>query len=207
MMAVRLFEQREEVLERFQEKFRYILVDEYQDVNYAQYRLLTLLAEKRKNICVVGDDDQSVYAFRGADVTIILQFEKDYPDAKVLKLEQNYRSTKTILDAAHGVVSWNVGRKDKKLWTENEPGPPIVRREAENEQEEAVFVVRKIWEAVRSGNRKYSDFAILYRTNAQSRVFEEVFLNFATPYRIVGGVRFYERREVKDILAYLRVIH
>ena len=207
MQAVRLFQLKPEVLETFQNRFRYILVDEYQDVNYAQYLLLKLLAEKSRNLCVVGDDDQSIYAFRGADVSLILQFERDYPDAKVVKLEQNYRSTRTILDAAHGVVSRNVGRKEKKLWTEKEPGPPIVRREAENEQEEAVFVVRKIWEAVRSENRKYGDFAILYRTNAQSRVFEEVFLNFSTPYRIIGGVRFYERREVKDILAYLRVIH
>ncbi len=207
MQAVRLFQLKPEVLETFQNRIRYILVDEYQDVNYAQYLLLKLLAQNHRNLCVVGDDDQSIYAFRGADVSLILQFERDYPDAKVVKLEQNYRSTKTILDAAHGVVSRNVGRKDKKLWTEKEPGPPIVRREAENEQEEAVFVVRKIWEAVRSENRKYGDFAILYRTNAQSRVFEEVFLNFSTPYRIIGGVRFYERREVKDVLAYLRVIH
>ena len=207
MQTVRLLQLKPEVLEALQNRIRHVLVDEYQDVNYAQYLLLKLLAQTHRNLCVVGDDDQSIYAFRGADVSLILQFERDYPDARVIKLEQNYRSTKTILDAAHGVVSWNVGRKEKKLWTENEPGPPIVRREAENEQEEAVFVVRRIWEAVRSGSRKYGDFAILYRTNAQSRVFEEVFLNFSTPYRIIGGVRFYERREVKDILAYLRVIH
>ena len=207
MHTVRLLQLRAEVLETLQNRFRYVLVDEYQDVNYSQYVLLKLLAEKHHNLCVVGDDDQSIYAFRGADVSLILQFERDYPEAKVIKLEQNYRSTKTILEAAHGVVSGNVGRKPKKLWTENVEGTPIARREAENEQEEAVYVVRRIWEAVRAGNRKYSDFAILYRTNAQSRAFEEVFLNFSTPYRIIGGVRFYERREVKDVLAYLRVIH
>ncbi len=206
MMAVRLFEQRPEVLEGYQRRFRYILVDEYQDVNYAQYVLLKLLAGHSKNLAVVGDDDQSIYQFRGADVGLILQFEHDYPQAHVVKLEQNYRSTKTILEAAHGVVSSNRSRKEKKLWTENEEGVPIVRKEAENEQEEAVFVVQKVWEAVRSSKRKYGDFAVLYRTNAQSRAFEEVFLNFSVPYRIVGGVRFYERKEVKDILAYLRVI-
>lgn len=207
MMAVRLFQQRPDVLEGFQNRCRYILVDEYQDVNYAQYVLLKLLSQKYQNLCVVGDDDQSVYAFRGADVSLILQFEKDFPQARVVKLEQNYRSTKNILEAAYGVVSQNRGRKEKKLWTENEQGGPIVHREAENEILEAEFVVQKLWEGVRSGARKHSDYAILYRTNAQSRAFEEMFLNWATPYRIVGGVRFYERKEVKDILAYLRVIH
>jgi DNA helicase-2/ATP-dependent DNA helicase PcrA len=206
MMAVRLFEQRSDVLERYQERFRYIMVDEYQDVNYAQYKLLKLLAEKHHNICVVGDDDQSIYMFRGADVSLILQFEKDYPEAHIVKLEQNYRSTKTILEAAYGVVSQNRSRADKKLWTDNDEGCLLIRKEAENEQEEAVYVVRKIRDEVHAGRRKYGDFAILYRTNAQSRIFEEVFMNFTTPYRIIGGVRFYERKEVKDILAYLRVI-
>jgi len=207
MTAVRLFQQRPEVLERWQGRFRYIMVDEYQDVNYAQYVLLKLLAEKHHNLCVVGDDDQSIYLFRGADVGLILKFEQDYPETKVVKLEQNYRSTKTILDAAYGVVSQNRTRADKRLWTDNADGHPIVKKEAENEQEEAVFVVRKIQEEVLSGRHRYGDFAILYRTNAQSRIFEEVFLNFSTPYKIVGGVRFYERKEVKDIIAYLRVIH
>jgi DNA helicase-2/ATP-dependent DNA helicase PcrA len=207
MTTVRLFQQRPEVLERWQGRFRYIMVDEYQDVNYAQYVLLKLLAEKHHNLCVVGDDDQSIYLFRGADVGLILKFGEDYPETKVIKLEQNYRSTKTILDAAYGVVSQNRTRADKRLWTDNDHGHPIVKKEAENEQEEAVFVVRTIQEEVLSGRRKHGDFAILYRTNAQSRIFEEVFLNFSTPYKIVGGVRFYERKEVKDIIAYLRVIH
>jgi DNA helicase II / ATP-dependent DNA helicase PcrA len=207
MMTVRLFEQRPEVLERYQSRFGYILVDEYQDVNYAQYLLLKHLATKHRNLCVVGDDDQSIYMFRGADVSLILQFEKDYPEAKIVKLEQNYRSTGTILEAAYGVVSQNRSRADKRLWTENPIGESIERKEAENEQEEAVFVVQKIREAVLAGKRRYSDFAVLYRTNAQSRMFEEVFLNFSVPYKIIGGVRFYERREVKDIIAYLRVVH
>lgn len=205
--AVRLFQQRPDILQRYQDRFRYILVDEYQDVNYAQYLLLTLLAAKHRNLCVVGDDDQSIYMFRGADVGLILQFERDYPDARVVKLEQNYRSTGNILDAAHAVVSRNQSRKEKRLWTQNPRGRPLVVKEADNEQDEAEFVVRTIWEAVRERRRQYKDFAVLYRTNAQSRAFEEVFLNFAVPYRIVGGVRFYERREVKDIVAYLRVVH
>ncbi|MGC8666670.1 MAG: DNA helicase PcrA [Chthonomonadales bacterium] len=205
--AVRLFQQRPDILQRYQERFRYILVDEYQDVNYAQYLLLTLLAAKHRNLCVVGDDDQSIYMFRGADVGLILQFERDYPDARVVKLEQNYRSTGTILDAAHAVVSRNQSRKDKRLWTNNPRGCPLTVKEADNEQDEAEFVVRTIWDAVRARRRTYGDFAVLYRTNAQSRAFEEVFLTFRVPYRIVGGVRFYERKEVKDIVAYLRVLH
>lgn len=207
MVTVRLFQQRPEVLERYQSRFRYLLVDEYQDVNYAQYLFLKLLAEKHRNLCVVGDDDQSVYGWRGADVGLILQFEKDYPDTHTIKLEQNYRSTQTILNAAYGVVSKNRTRADKKLWTENIEGSPLNRQEAENEQEEAVYVVRRIREEVLSGKRKYGDYAILYRTNAQSRIFEEVFMNFTIPYKIVGGVRFYERKEVKDIIAYLRVLY
>src|SRR5258708_164588 len=149
MMAVRLLQQRADVLEKYQSRFHYILVDEYQDVNFAQYSLLKSLAAKRKNLCVVGDDDQSIYAFRGANVELILQFEVDYPEAHVIKLEQNYRSTKNILEAAHGVVSANAARKEKKLWTENVDGETLTIKEAENEQEEAVFGVRKIWDAVR----------------------------------------------------------
>ncbi len=205
--TVRLLETSAETLERLQNRFHYLLVDEYQDVNQAQYTLLKLLAQKRKNLCVVGDDDQSIYLFRGANVELILQFEHDYPEAQVLKLEQNYRSTKTILEAAHGVVRHNRGRKDKKLWTENDTGSPLLRYEAENEQEEAVWIAQTMRREVQEGRRKWSDFAVLYRTNAQSRIFEEVFLNWSTPHRIVGGLRFYERREIKDIVAYLRVIH
>jgi DNA helicase-2/ATP-dependent DNA helicase PcrA len=206
MMTVRLFEQRPEALERYQSRFKYILVDEYQDVNYVQYRFLKLLAHKHRNLCVVGDDDQSIYMFRGADVSLMLQFERDYPEARVIKLEQNYRSTQTILDAAYEVVSRNPTRKEKRLWTENDSGRPLQRAELANEQEEAVYVLRKIQEETLSGRRRYRDFAVLYRTNAQSRIFEEVFVNFRTPYKIVGGVRFYERKEIKDLIAYLRVI-
>lgn len=207
MVTVRLFEQCPDVLARYQERFRYILVDEYQDVNFAQYRLLRLLADRYRNLCVVGDDDQSIFLFRGADVSLMLRFEQDYPEAKVIKLEQNYRSTRVILDAAHGVVSHNRTRKPKRLWTQNADGVLLHREEADNERDEAAFVARKVYEATRYGQRRYRDFAILYRTNAQSRVFEEVFLQFGIPYRIVGGLRFYERKEVKDILAYLRILH
>jgi len=205
--AVRLLRERADVLERLQDRYRYILVDEYQDVNQVQYAFLSLLAAKRRNLCVVGDDDQSVYGWRGADVGLILKFEFDYPDAKLLKLEQNYRSTKTILEAAYGVVRHNKGRKDKKLWTDNDHGSPITQYEAMNEQEEAVWIAQKMRDVIKLGGRKWSDFAILYRTNAQSRVLEDVLRNWYTPYKIVGGVRFYERKEVKDVMAYLRVIH
>jgi DNA helicase II / ATP-dependent DNA helicase PcrA len=204
--AVQLLEARPEVLERLQNRYRYILVDEYQDVNHVQYMLLKHLAIKYQNIAVVGDDDQSVYGWRGADVRLILQFEHDYPDATVLKLEQNYRSTKTILDAAYGVVRNNKGRKDKKLWTENEEGVPLVLHEAENEQEEAAYIAQRVRQAVKEGGQKWSNYAVLYRTNAQSRVLEEMFRNWYIPHKIVGGVRFYERKEIKDIMAYLRVI-
>lgn len=207
--AVRLLEESDEVRMRLQERFRYILVDEYQDVNHVQYMLLKHLADKYRNLCVVGDDDQSIYLFRGADVGLILQFEHNYPEAKVLKLEQNYRSTQNILTAAYEVVRHNRGRKDKKLWTENSEGGLLQRFEAENEQEEAVWIARTIREAVLAGRRKWSDFAILYRTNAQSRILEEVFVNWGLGqrYRIVGGVRFYERKEIKDVMAYLRVVY
>ncbi len=206
MTTVRLFEERHDVVEQYQNRLHYLLVDEYQDVNYAQYLLLKHLAEARKNLCVVGDDDQSIYMFRGAEVGLMLRFEKDYPGAKVIKLEQNYRSTKRILQAAHAVVTNNPGRKDKELWTENPEGAPLRVQELANEQEEAYWVVQSIREEVRFGRRTYGDFAILYRTNAQSRALEEVFMTFATPYRIVGGVRFYERKEIKDLVAYLRVV-
>ena len=207
MFAVRLLEQREDVREAYQKKFRYVLVDEYQDVNHAQYRLTQILSDANRNICVVGDDDQSVYGWRGADVKIILRFERDYPEARVVKLEQNYRSTQTILDAAYHVVRNNRSRKEKRLWTENEAGDSIRVFEAMNEQEEAVYIATTIKGAVEKKKRHRSDFAVLYRTNAQSRVLEEVFINYQIPYKIVGGVRFYERREIKDLLAYLRLVY
>lgn len=205
LRAVRLLETDAAALDRYQSRFQYVLVDEYQDVNQAQYRFLRLLTSRERNLCVVGDDDQSIYMFRGADVSIILQFERDYPDARVIKLEQNYRSTGAILDAAHAVVSNNRSRQPKRLWTDRGRGALLVRHEAESEQDEALFVLRRIVEGLSSGRRP-GDYAILYRTNAQSRIFEEAFLAFRTPYRIVGGVRFYERREIKDVLAYLRVL-
>lgn len=204
--SVRMLQQREDIRERYQSKFRYVLVDEYQDVNHAQYKLTQLLSGKFNNICVVGDEDQGVYGWRGADIQIILNFEEDYKDAVVIKLEQNYRSTKTILDAAYDVISKNKGRKDKKLWTENEEGEAVRLFEAINEQEEAVYLATVIREAL-EGGRKLSDFAVLYRTNAQSRVLEEVFINYRLPYRIIGGLRFYERKEIKDLIAYLRLIN
>ncbi|MCX6369240.1 MAG: DNA helicase PcrA [Armatimonadetes bacterium] len=205
--SVRMLQQREDIRERYQSKFRYVLVDEYQDVNHAQYKLTQLLSGGNNNLCVVGDDDQGVYGWRGADIQIILDFEKDYPDAKIIKLEQNYRSTKTILDTSYDVISKNKGRKDKKLWTDNNEGEAIRLLEAINEQEEAVYVATVIREAVDSGERKLSDYAVLYRTNAQSRMLEEVFINHRIPYTIIGGVRFYERKEIKDLIAYLKVIH
>ncbi len=206
MKTVRLMEQRTDALQYYQDRLNYLLVDEYQDVNYAQYMLLKLLASARKNLCVVGDDDQSIYAFRGADVSLILRFEKDFPEARIIKLEQNYRSTSLILEAAHHVVSKNSDRADKRLWTANEGGRPPVLHESENEQEEALYVALQISQKISRENRKYRDFAVLYRTNAQSRSFEEVFFNFGIPYRLIGGIRFYERKEVKDIISYLRVI-
>jgi DNA helicase-2/ATP-dependent DNA helicase PcrA len=194
------------VLQYYQRKFQYIHVDEYQDTNKSQYLLVKMLAERFKNLCVVGDSDQSIYRWRGADIQNILSFEKDYPNAKVILLEQNYRSTKRILQAANAVIENNMQRKPKKLWTENEEGNKIVYYEAMTEVDEAQFVVGKIKEYVDLGKRSYSDFAILYRTNAQSRVMEEMLLKANIPYKIVGGMKFYDRKEIKDILAYLRVI-
>ncbi|MDP1846023.1 MAG: UvrD-helicase domain-containing protein [Candidatus Moranbacteria bacterium] len=204
--AVELFRKFPEVLEKYQNLFRYILVDEYQDTNHAQYVLVNLLSERHRNLCVVGDDWQSVYSFRGADVRNILNFEQDYPEAKVVKLERNYRSTQKILDAAHGIISKNVRRKDKKLWTDQVGGHDIVVYEARDEQEEAQFIVSEIGKIMANGEAGLNDFVVLYRTNAQSRAIEEAFLEAAVPYRVVGGVRFYERREVKDFLAYLRLL-
>lgn len=207
MSCVRLLQQSEDALARYQNRFRHILVDEFQDVNYAQYILVKLLAGERRNVTVVGDDDQSIYMFRGAEVGLMLDFERDYPNSTVVKLEQNYRSTSTILEAAHAVVSNNRGRKPKKLWTAIKGGPLLRRHEAANEQEEAYYVLQWVRDQTRQGQRRLRDYAVLYRTNAQSRPFEEVFINFGLPYRIVGGVRFYERKEIKDVVAYLRVVH
>lgn len=203
--TVRLFREHPETLEYYQDKFRYIMVDEYQDINLSQYTFIKLLAGKRRNVCCVGDDDQSIYRWRGADVGLILQFEHDYPDAKIFKLEQNYRSTKTILEAAHEVVSRNLSRRDKELWTENAHGRGIDVYEAANEQEEAIHIANAIQNKVNAEGRRYSDFVILYRMNAQSRVFEDVFLSYRVPYVLIGSLRFYERKEIKDVLAYLRL--
>lgn len=206
MLTVIIFRLFPSVLKKYQDRFKYILVDEYQDTNRAQYYLVNLLASKNKNIYVVGDDDQSIYSWRGADIRNILEFEHDYPNAKVIKLEQNYRSTKLILGAANNVVKNNFSRKGKNLWTDNERGKKVFAFEAEDEHNEAEFVVHEINRLIEKRNFKYSDFAIFYRTHAQSRVIEDVFLKRAIPYKIIGGVRFYDRMEIKDITAYLRLI-
>ncbi len=204
--TVELFQKFPKILEKYQNIFRYILIDEYQDTNRAQYVLVNLLARLHRNLCVVGDDWQSIYAFRGADVRNILDFERDYPEAKVIKLEQNYRSTQKILDAAHGVISKNLRRKDKKLWTDSAGGHNVVVYKAADEQDESEFIVREIQRIAKENELNFNEFVVLYRTNAQSRAIEEAFLGAAIPYRVVGGVRFYERREIKDFLAYLRLI-
>lgn len=206
VLTVKIFEEHPEVLEHYQHRFRYVLVDEYQDTNLAQYKLVNMLAQKHRNLCVVGDADQSIYGWRGADIRNILDFERDYPDARVIKLEQNYRSTKVILEAAHKVIKNNVGRKDTRLWTENDEGTPIEFFRARDEHQEAYFVADRIYRMHAEENKPYGDFAVLYRTNAQSRVVEDVFMKHNIPYIIVGGLKFYERKEIKDILAYLRVI-
>ncbi|PTX48893.1 DNA helicase-2/ATP-dependent DNA helicase PcrA [Melghirimyces profundicolus] len=203
--TVRLFQEIPEVLDYYQRKFRYIHVDEYQDTNRVQYVLVRMLAERHRNLCVVGDSDQSIYRFRGADITNILHFERDYPDAEVIKLEQNYRSTQTILNAANEVIAHNTERKPKDLWTHNEEGERVQLFEGENEHEEAYFVADTIVKERKQG-KDYNDFAVLYRTNAQSRVMEEVLMKSNIPYRMVGGLKFYERKEIKDLLAYLRLI-
>ena len=205
MLTVQLFQKHPETLHYYQQKFQYIHVDEYQDTNHAQYRLVAMLAKKFKNICVVGDADQSIYGWRGADMSNILEFEKDYQNAKVVLLEQNYRSTKTILQAANYVIENNVNRKVKKLWTENEEGQAITYYRAQSEQDEGRYVLSQIQSLLRDGYH-YDDFAILYRTNAQSRVMEENLLKSNIPFRLVGGQRFFERLEIKDLLAYLRLI-
>lgn len=204
--TVELFRHDAEVLGNYQERFQYIMVDEYQDTNTAQFELIRLLADKYRNLCVVGDDDQSIYKFRGANIKNILNFEEIYPDAKVIKLEQNYRSTQNILNAANFVIANNMGRKPKSLWTENEEGEKINFQQFDSAFDEADYVVRDIQKRVREGKCSYGDCAILYRTNAQSRLFEERFVVSNTPYRVVGGVNFYARKEIKDLLAYLKTI-
>ncbi len=206
MKTVELFQHNGEILEYYQDRFRYIMVDEYQDTNTVQFKLISILAKKYQNLCVVGDDDQSIYKFRGANIMNILNFEKVFSDAKVIKLEQNYRSTSTILDAANGVIRNNPSRKEKTLWTENGEGDKISFKQFDSGYDEADFVVKDIKQSVDKGNRKYNDYAILYRTNAQSRLFEERFVSANIPYKIVGGVNFYGRREIKDLLAYLKTI-
>lgn len=203
---IRLLGDHPSIRDFYQDQFQYILIDEYQDTNKAQYELVKLLAGKHRNLCVVGDDFQAIYSFRGATFRNILDFERDWPDAKVVKLEQNYRSSQTILAAAQAVIEQNVDRTEKTLWTENPAGSPITVFEAFNELNEIEFVLTEIAALARSERRRPDDFAILYRTNAQSRVIEEQFLKYNVPYKLVGALRFYERKEIKDVLAYLRLI-
>lgn len=206
-LTVELLENVAAVREKYQDQFHYVMIDEYQDTNRAQYRMARVLAAKYRNICVVGDADQSIYGWRGADIQNILDFESDYRDAKVIKLEQNYRSTQKILDAANAVIANNAGRKPKRLWTENPAGDPITCYVAYDERDEAGYIVRTIRHLKEQCGVSYGDVAILYRTNAQSRVIEEMFLKDGIPYAMVGGLKFYERKEIKDMLAYLRVLH
>jgi len=204
--TVELFRNCPDVLDYYQERFRYIMVDEYQDTNTAQFKFISLLAGKYQNLCVVGDDDQSIYKFRGANIGNILNFERVFPEAKVIKLEQNYRSTKMILNAANDVIRNNYGRKAKRLWTENEEGAPIAFRQFMNGFEEAEYIVDDIRRRVREGEADYKNHAILYRTNAQSRLFEEKLIFSNIPYKLIGGINFYARKEIKDLLAYLKTI-
>lgn len=204
-LTVKLFEEFPEILQKYQEKFKYILVDEYQDTDPIQYRLIKLLSSKYKNLCVVGDDAQSIYSFRNADFRNILNFEKDYPEAKIVTLDQNYRSTQNILDAASKLISKNIYQKAKNLWTENQAGPPISIVETLNEKAEAEFIVKKIKEFLKTGY-KLNDVAVFYRTNAQSRALEEAFIRYHISYKLVGAVRFYQRKEIKDLVSYLKFI-
>ncbi|AKU01863.1 DNA helicase PcrA [Streptococcus agalactiae] len=206
MMTLRLFDQNKDVLAYYQQRYQYIHVDEYQDTNHAQYQLVKLLASRFKNICVVGDADQSIYGWRGADMQNILDFEKAYPQAKVVLLEENYRSTKKILQAANNVINHNKNRRPKKLWTQNDEGEQIVYHRANNEQEEAVFVASTIDNIVREQGKNFKDFAVLYRTNAQSRTIEEALLKSNIPYTMVGGTKFYSRKEIRDVIAYLNIL-
>ncbi|MCL2399184.1 MAG: UvrD-helicase domain-containing protein [Defluviitaleaceae bacterium] len=204
--TVEIFENRPEILEKYQNRFQYIMVDEYQDTNNAQYRLILLLAGRKQNLCVVGDDDQSIYAWRGANIQNILNFERDFSKAHIVKLEQNYRSTQTILDAANEVIKYNYNRSDKSLWTDKGSGEKIKIFKASSESDEADFIASTIKESLDNG-AKYSDFGVLYRNNAQSRAIEDRFVMAGLPYRLYGGVRFYERMEIRDVLAYLKAIN
>lgn len=206
-VTIRLLQSNEEVRTKYQERFSHILVDEYQDTNHVQYQLIKILTEKHRNLCVVGDIDQSIYGWRGADVQNILNFEKDYPEAKIVKLEQNYRSTQVILDAANAVIENNQARKPKELWTENQNGLPITYYHATDERDEARFVIEQILRLRQEENIKLGDAAVLYRTNPQSRIFEEMLIKSGLPYVMVGGQKFYDRKEIRDVLAYLRVIY
>ncbi len=206
LKTIELFENNPDVLDYYQKRFEYIMVDEYQDTNKAQYKFISLLSKGHRNLCVVGDDDQSIYKFRGADIRNILDFEKEFTDAQVIKLEQNYRSTKTILEAANNVIKSNMGRKSKRLWTANDEGEKINYYKGQSEREEADFVVREIEQKSKYDKRRFSEFAVLYRTNAQSRIIEDSLMKNNIPYRIYGGLKFYDRKEIKDIIAYLRVI-
>ena len=203
--TVKLFERNEEILLRYQERFQYIMVDEYQDTNHIQYRLIRQLADRHHNLCVVGDDDQCIYQWRGADIRNILDFESDFPEAKVIKLEQNYRSKGNILDAAYSVIRNNRGRKSKKLWTDRDSGEKLRYYRANNDHEEAAYVARQIGHMNRAG-RPLTDFAILYRTNAQSRLFESALSREGIPYRVLSGMRYYDRKEIKDIMCYMRLV-
>lgn len=206
MLSIKLLQENKEVREKYQDRFDYLLVDEYQDTNHVQYLLTKILAEKHRNICVVGDADQSIYGWRGADIQNILDFEKDYPDAKVIKLEQNYRSTQIILDAANAVIENNTGRKPKNLWTDNKGGAEITYFCANDGRDEARFVIEQVQNLQQTKGKKLGDMAVLYRTNAQSRIFEEMLVKSGISYNMVGSLKFYERKEIKDIIAYLRVI-
>jgi DNA helicase-2/ATP-dependent DNA helicase PcrA len=199
--AVAMFENHSEIRQKWQNQFKYIMIDEYQDTNAAQYRLVNLLTNDSKNIAVVGDDWQSIYSWRGADFRNILKFEKDYPNCTVIKLEQNYRSTKHILDAAHAIITKNMQRSDKRLWTDSTHGMPVQMVQVGNERAEAESIIRRVRNGVDSSLRNYRDFAVLYRTNAQSRSVEEAFVHYGIPYRVVGGVRFYDRKEIRDLMA------
>ncbi len=205
--TVELFQERPEVLEKYARRYLHVHIDEFQDTNIAQYVLAKQWASHHRNICVVGDPDQSIYTWRAADIRNILNFEHDFPDATVVILDQNYRSTQAILDSAHGVIAVNKQRKEKNLWTENDPGAPIVVHEAYDEEDEAAFVAEKVQRLAKAEKLPLRGFAVMYRTNAQSRPLEEAFVHRNIPYRLVGGTRFYERREVKDLLAYLRLVH
>lgn len=205
--TVQMLQTQGEVRQKWQQQFRYIMIDEYQDTNAAQYKLVKLLTGPSKNIAVVGDDWQSIYSWRGADFRNILNFEKDYPNSTIIKLEQNYRSTKAILDAAHAVITKNEDRSEKKLWTEAGEGSPVRVLQVATERAEGEAIIRRIKNAVDARFRQYKDFAVLYRTNAQSRAIEEQFVRYGVPYRIVGGQRFYDRKEIKDVMAYLRLIY